>query len=132
MVIFCVVAALLVMQTYIKRSLQGRLKQAGDSFGQQYSPGNTVSTNTFKVESTTVTTVNTKSEKEFYEDCLDEGFSASKCKDRCDIDDDGIIEESVFATETLSTLGDEIAPGETTTQIGDETVGPLEDEEPVF
>jgi cytoskeletal protein RodZ len=43
-VLICVVlAALLVMQVYIKRTYQGRLKTDADSVGEQYSPGHTTS-----------------------------------------------------------------------------------------
>lgn len=34
----CVVAALLGMQFYVKRSTQGRMKQAGDEIGEAYEP----------------------------------------------------------------------------------------------
>lgn len=43
-VLICVViSALLIMQVYVKRSYQGRLKQEADSLGQQYSPKHTSS-----------------------------------------------------------------------------------------
>jgi len=38
-IIAVVVAALIAMQTYVKRGLQGRLKQASDDIGEQFSPG---------------------------------------------------------------------------------------------
>jgi len=34
-----VVAALIAMQTYIKRGVQGKFKQASDDIGEQFSPG---------------------------------------------------------------------------------------------
>lgn len=40
-VIAVVVAALVAMQTYIKRGMQGKLKQASDDIGEQFSPGYT-------------------------------------------------------------------------------------------
>lgn len=58
-IIAVVVAALLAMQIYVKRSFQGRFRQAADSIGEQYAPKNTDSliTDTFKSYSkTTVTT----------------------------------------------------------------------------
>lgn len=100
----CIVAALLVMQVYIKRGVQGKLRQAGDSFGQQYDPKNTTSTNTMIYKSTTSTIVNTKSEKDL----------------NLDINENGVIEDDVFATETESNL-----ENETTTQTGNEKVGPI-------
>ena len=39
--IVIIIAALLAMNQYIKRGLQGRLKSATDDIGDQFSPGNT-------------------------------------------------------------------------------------------
>lgn len=39
--IVLVVAALLSMQFYIKRGIQGRLRSVTDDIGEQFSPGNT-------------------------------------------------------------------------------------------
>lgn len=50
-IIICLVAGLLAMQVYIKRSMQGRLRQAADELGQQYAPKNTTSDITVGVES---------------------------------------------------------------------------------
>jgi hypothetical protein len=38
-----ILAALVIMQFYIKRTYQGRLKQEADEVGSQYSPGHTTS-----------------------------------------------------------------------------------------
>lgn len=38
MVIACVVAALLTMQYYIKRAIQGRVRESADTIGEQYAP----------------------------------------------------------------------------------------------
>ncbi len=43
-IIAVVVAALIAMQVYIKRGLQGKLKQSSDEIGEQYSPGYTTAT----------------------------------------------------------------------------------------
>jgi len=40
-IIAVVVGALIAMQIYVKRGLQGRLRQASDDVGDQFSPGNT-------------------------------------------------------------------------------------------
>lgn len=40
-VIAVIVAALIAMQNYIKRGVQGKMKQATDDIGEQYSPQNT-------------------------------------------------------------------------------------------
>lgn len=45
----CVVAALVAVQIYLKRSFEGRIKLHADSFGQQYSAGHTWSTDPFTV-----------------------------------------------------------------------------------
>ena len=39
--IVIIIAALLAMNQYIKRGLQGRLKSSTDDIGEQFSPGNT-------------------------------------------------------------------------------------------
>ena len=53
-VLLCVVlSALLIMQFYVKRAYQGRIKQEADSVGTQYAPGHT---NATVVTNTTVNT----------------------------------------------------------------------------
>jgi uncharacterized protein (UPF0333 family) len=52
-IITVVIGALLAMQIYFKRGLQGKLKESSDNIGQQYSAGLTTSSYT--------TTVNTSS-----------------------------------------------------------------------
>lgn len=59
LVIVCVVAALLAMQIYIKRSVQGRMRQTADSIGEQYAPGNTTSDTTLTINSNSDTTATT-------------------------------------------------------------------------
>ncbi len=39
--IIVIIAALAVTQNYIKRGIQGKLKDSADQIGDQYSPGNT-------------------------------------------------------------------------------------------
>ncbi|MFA5157455.1 MAG: hypothetical protein WC532_08775 [Candidatus Omnitrophota bacterium] len=57
-ILFSVVAAaLLIMQFYVKRAYQGRIKQDADEVGQQYSPGHTASsiyTNTMATSTTCI------------------------------------------------------------------------------
>jgi len=50
-----VIAALVVMQVYIKRSYQGRIKRETDSLGQQYSPGHTTGATVVETTSNSVT-----------------------------------------------------------------------------
>lgn len=45
-IIAVVVAALIAMQAYVKRGLQGKYRQASDDIGEQYSPGRTTSNQT--------------------------------------------------------------------------------------
>ena len=55
--IVVIIGALLTIQVYIKRGVQGRLKSAADDIGDQYSDGNT---NEVKV-----TTTNSNTEEQF-------------------------------------------------------------------
>jgi len=41
--IVVIIAALIAMQVYLKRGLQGRLRESSDQIGEQFSPGYTVS-----------------------------------------------------------------------------------------
>ncbi len=50
-VIAIIVGGLLAMQMYIKRGVQGRLKQASDDIGEQYSPGQSKSDYTTQAHS---------------------------------------------------------------------------------
>ena len=44
--IVVIIAALIAMQVYIKRGVQGRLRESSDQIGEQFSPGYTVSNQT--------------------------------------------------------------------------------------
>jgi hypothetical protein len=58
MVITAVVAALIAMQVYLKRGVQGKIKTSADSFGgQQYEPKKTTSDITTQSDSHVITTV---------------------------------------------------------------------------
>lgn len=55
MVIFCVAAALFSMQVYIKRSIQGKIRENAESISQrQYDPGKTTISMTEGLKGTTV------------------------------------------------------------------------------
>jgi uncharacterized protein (UPF0333 family) len=56
-VIAVVVAGLIAMQAYIKRGMQGKLKQASDDIGEQYSPGRTLEDTTVQSDITSQETV---------------------------------------------------------------------------
>jgi hypothetical protein len=49
-------SAILIMQFYVKRAYQGRLKKEADTVGQQYAPGLTTGITTTNTQSTSVTT----------------------------------------------------------------------------
>jgi Flp pilus assembly pilin Flp len=57
LIVAVVVGALLAMQVYVKRGLQGRLKSATDDIGDQYSPGYTESVITVDIESESTETL---------------------------------------------------------------------------
>ncbi len=72
--------ALISMQVYIKRGLQGKLKAATDEIGEQYSPGNTTSVTEVNIVGTslevlqdgvTTTTSNTQHTRDFEQDIAD-------------------------------------------------------------
>lgn len=51
--ILIVIVALLAMQTYLKRGIQGRMRESSDNIGEAYSPGYTTSSFTRTSQSTT-------------------------------------------------------------------------------
>lgn len=61
--IIIIIGALLSIQVYIKRGVQGRLKQAADDIGDQFSDGNTVVNKTFFTNSRTSDTFTTGVQK---------------------------------------------------------------------
>ena len=56
--IIIIIGALLSIQVYIKRGVQGRLKQASDDIGDQFSVGNTNVVTTTRTSSSTRDTFN--------------------------------------------------------------------------
>ena len=130
LVIGTVVAALVGTQAYIKRGIQGRLREAADSLGQQYEPKNTNSTSNLIINSNTASITKTLSENDLN----------TKYGTYIDLDQDGKTNGTdIFATETTTILGtwtdagskdgipqsSEISGGSTTKQQGSETVGKL-------
>jgi len=93
-IIGTIVLALLVMQGYLKRSLQGKLKVIADDLGQQYNPQNTTSSINITFESDTTT----------------ETFTSAKTDQ-----DTGEEYEEVITNTTINS--------ETQTRQGTETVG---------
>ena len=51
--IIIIIGALLAIQVYVKRGVQGRLRSAADDIGDQFSPGNTNVTKSTTVGSST-------------------------------------------------------------------------------
>lgn len=91
------ISAILAMQIYLKRSVQGRLRETADSIGQQYSPGNTSSVMYMSDDSNSQSTVTTQE--------IDDGAT-----------------KKLLTTSTWSI----IAPGNTTKRWGTENVGKFE------
>lgn len=60
MVIACLAAALIAMQIYIKRSIQGKLRDAADEIGEQYSAKTTKSELTQIISNPTPVTITGK------------------------------------------------------------------------
>ena len=98
--IVCLIAALLAMGTYIKRGVQGRLKESGDELGQQYDPNNT------RAFYRTVTSASSRA------------VSASRREQdvSIDLDEDGSLEEAVFGTKS------KITTNSTSNQVGNEEI----------
>ncbi len=117
----CLVAALLAMAVYIKRGMQGRLRQSGDELGEQYSPGNTSGVNTIVTGSHTFTIGANLNEQQIHDDCIASGESESDCFNSGDLNKNGTLDKDVYALNSATIL-----LGEGTVQKGNEVVGPLE------
>ena len=97
LVIACIVAALVTMQIYLKRGMQGKMRQSADSIGEQYAPENTTSDMTINFSSNSTTTTNTVE-----------------------------INDPTTNTTTTTTTTVVDVPLETQTRTGSETVGPIQ------
>jgi len=53
LIVAVVVGGLIAMQVYVKRGLQGKIKESADQIGEQYSPGYTTGVTTVTTASTT-------------------------------------------------------------------------------
>lgn len=128
-VLVCVVVALITMQVYIKRAYQGRLKQTADQFGPQYAPRRTTGSYVTNFTSDSSSQVMTLSE-------VDLGY---------DLDGDGVLENDVTATSSISGLGiwvdlnadgvmtpDELFGGNINRIVGNETIGQIRANEGLF
>lgn len=63
--ILVIVGALIAMQVYLKRGIQGRLRGGVDSIGEQYDPQATSSSFTINHVSNATTTTNTTTQEKF-------------------------------------------------------------------
>ena len=105
MIFILVVSALLAMQVYVKRGLQGKLRSASEELGQQYDPRNTVGQSDFYYSSSSSSYNGLVSE-------ADLGI---------DFDEDGVIESDVYGYESDTVYSPIIS-----VQTGSETVGPMQ------
>ncbi len=113
LIIICLVSALLAMRGYIKRGIQGILRQSADELGQRYEPGNTKGTHTLTAQGTSITTVKTLSEEELNR--LPDIYGHTY---RFDLNENGVSgEDDVFGITTNTTLIDVGV-----TQVGTEEV----------
>ncbi len=87
-IIICVVSALLAMRVYIRRGMQGRLRQSADELGQQYAPRHTSGAHNLTYSSISTIESKTQSEARL-------GF---------DLDEDGTREDEVYGTTTNNTI----------------------------
>jgi len=103
--VVCVIAALIAMQVYIKRGIEGRIKQSSDDIGEQYASKNTTS------DITTVTTSHQSETSEVWTVAIPGvGF----------VDSNGM---PIYSTKSTVT-----SPlPETTTRSGSESTGRFED-----
>lgn len=77
-VLICIVlSSLMIMQVYIKRTYQGRLKQESDQLGLQYAPGQTTSLVVTKTHSDNVTCTGGKCEVNGQTYDIDEGVTVT-------------------------------------------------------
>jgi len=72
-----VVGALLSMQNYMKRGLQGKFQAIGDQFGDQYSPGETERVDEMTVRNATITEVTTSGTDGKIETSVEGGYQES-------------------------------------------------------
>lgn len=128
-VIACLVAAILTMQVYIKRAMQGKYKEVADQFGPQYAPRRVTGNYTTTYSSDSITQSEVLSE-------IDLGY---------DLDGDAALESDVTATRNFAGVGTwsdtnsdglvqpgELSGGTVTTHRGSETVGIIAFNEDLF
>jgi hypothetical protein len=119
--ICCLVAALIAMQVYVKRGIQGRLRQSADDVGEQFDANSTTGYVTYSVSGTTGVTTWLQ-----LVDCT-EDQEEHKCIDGyLDLDGDGNITSADFSSIAGTGMGDSIYGGtpEVTTRTGREDIGP--------
>lgn len=102
-IIACVAAAYLGLEIYVKRSLQGRLREASDQIGGQYAPKQTEAHSSTKIEPVAVDTDPSLLWLTYPPGTLD--------KDNIDISGQFVKDEfglPVFGIETTTTLSETV------------------------
>jgi len=88
-IIFCLVVGLVAMSKYIRRSMQGKLREAADELGQQYDPEKTRGSYTSISDASIRDWTKTQTEQNLI----------------IDLDEDNVLEDVVFGkTENRTTF----------------------------
>ena len=111
------VAAFIAMQIYIKRGVEGRLKQTADEIGEQYAPENTKADITTDLKSTQ--TITSETERLTYTYPADYPDPAKAGKTLLIEDSYGLPAHGIKSTVTIV--------NETMTRSGNESLGKFED-----
>ncbi len=109
----CIVAAFVAMQIYVKRGVEGRLKQTADDIGEQYAPENTTTDITTNLTSTQ------NQETKIVPLTYPSDYQDVNLRGKPILDDNGF---PVYGTQTTITINDE-----TMTRSGSEKLGKFED-----
>ena len=111
-IVACVVSALLAMHLYMSRALQGHYKQSMDEFSEaHYAPKQTSGDSTYTVNSVSESVTKTKSERQLFNDnCFaydaDGAYAEIPgCRERCDLNGNGVLEDNVYGTISTTYSG---------------------------
>ena len=124
--IFCLVVALISMQVYIKRAMQGQLRRSADDVGEQFDATKTSSQITTSVTGTSATDTWLQRVN-----CTGDQGTCSPASDcipgppdnayYLDLDCSGIIDDKDYITASNTTIPEETP--ETTVRAGREDIG---------
>ena len=124
----CFIAALIAMQIYVKRGIEGRLKQSSDDIGEQYAPTNTTADITTKQNSAQVITSQLVQLGEPFTDTNNNGvYDAGEPF----TDTDGDTNYDVYYSDPdqkfpIYGIKSNVNVNETTTRTGNEKLGAFE------